>query len=316
MKIWTEVEELSWELNASVVTVGNFDGVHRGHRKLIAELVARAGRMKIPSVAVLFDPHPSVILGFPAPALLTRPEERVRMLYALGVKHCLIQPFTLELAHLSAGDFVGGFLLGRLRMKALCVGPTTHVGRGREGKPARLAELAKSFDFDFTMVPALQVQNQVVNSSTIRDLLREGKVAEASKLLGWTYLTKGKIVSGDGRGSRIGYPTANLGDVFTLLPKRGVYSTILRLEEALHRGATNVGVRPTFGGRGNPTVETHLLDFEGDLLHREVSIFWLERLRDEVSFGSVEELTRQIERDCAHVRKNIPPGGRSIEELK
>ncbi|MFH1018182.1 MAG: riboflavin biosynthesis protein RibF [Pseudomonadota bacterium] len=315
-KVWTDANALGGKLAACAVTVGNFDGVHRGHQDLIRELVLRSRKLGVPSVAMMFDPHPSVILGLPGPPLLTRPMDRARMLYALDVEYCLIQPFSAALARLSARKFVEDLLISKLHMKTFCVGPTTHVGRAREGNPARLASLAGELGFEFALVSAVVVDGQLVSSSVIRKLLAEGDVEETTKLLGWTYVTRGKIVSGSGRGSKIGVPTANLENVSTLLPKRGVYATVLRAEGKPYRGATNVGLRPTFGNGERLTVETHALDFQGSLLGREVEIFWVKRLRDEVRFPDASELNRQIQRDGGEVRKRIPEPARGILELK
>ena len=303
MKRWLAIEDLVEELNGSVVTLGNFDGMHLGHQAIVRETIQRSKKLKLPSVLITFDPHPAKVLGYEPPPLLTTPPQRGDLLEGTGLDHFVIWPFTRETAAMRAREFVERCLWKRLMMKHLCIGPTTHVGRAREGTPEKLAEYARSLGFGLTVVPAVRAGRSVISSSRVREIIQRGKVGEMPKSLGRFYETTGRVVRGDGRGRGMGFPTANLGPVETLLPANGVYATIIRLGEKRFAAATNIGTRPTVSVDGSVIVESHLLDLDSDVTGRELRIEWLSRLRAEKRFPSLGHLQRQVTRDCEASRE-------------
>ncbi len=296
------------KIEKSVVTVGNFDGVHIGHREIFRHLIAEGRKRKLLSVAVTFDPHPALILGHAAPPLLSTPSDRIRQIEFLGIGHAMILRFTPQLAAMSARDFVEQILLRDLGMKFLLIGPNTHVGKGREGTPQRLRELSQQLSFDLEIVPEVEAGGEIVSSSRIRSLLTDGNVEEATTLLGRPYSTHGKVVKGASRGKGLGFPTANLEQVPTMLPKRGVYATRVTIGNQHYTGATNIGVRPTVDPVPKEIVETHILDFSENLVGIEIELEWIKRIRDEKKFLTAEELAAQINKDIQVARnlRNVP----------
>jgi riboflavin kinase / FMN adenylyltransferase len=291
---------------SSVVTIGNFDGVHLGHRAIVSKLLEFSGKLHAPSVAMTFHPHPSQILGRPSPPLLTSPEERSELMRGLGVEHFVIQPFTSELANRSAREFVKELLIQKYRMRAMVIGPTTHVGKGREGTPERIQELAKELGFELHIVAPVELEGGIVSSSRIRKELENGNVPTASHLLGRYHRNSGTVVKGKGRGKTLLFPTANVEVPTEMqLPKNGVYSTWFIRKGARLPSVTNVGVRPTFESQGLRTVESHILDFSGSLSGEVVTLEWVGRIRDEKRFTSAEELRNQIQKDVLRARTSL-----------
>ena len=292
-------------MSQSAVTVGNFDGVHIGHQAIVRALLDAASERKLEPVAMTFDPHPAAVLGHPVPPLLMTPRQRMDAIAALGVARCIIQPFTHETARTSAEEFIRRILIDGLKMKVLCIGPNTHLGRNREGTSERLRELARSLGFELILVPPVEVDGRTISSTAIRRALEAGNVHEAARDLGRFFETSGVVVKGVGRGRGLGFPTANLGPVETMLPASGVYATRLRWKGKKLPGVTNVGVRPTFESQGALSVETHLLDFKGELLRASVVVEWVARLRPERKFESADDLRVQLARDCAKAKREL-----------
>jgi len=300
---WQSIDPLASNLPAAVVSIGNFDGVHLGHQAILRKLVDEALGRKLDSVAVTFNPHPSVILGRSSPPLLTTPELRGDFIEMLGVNHFVIQPFDSGLAKICARDFVEFFLVQKLRARCLVVGPNAHVGRGREGTPEKLKQLAQEFGFDLRVVPFVQLGGEEVSSTRIRSLISIGDVNQAIPLLGRPFRTAGSVIRGAGRGRSLGFPTANLGPVSTVLPKTGVYATVVTVNSRGYVAATNIGHRPTFGADQGSIVESHLLSFSGEMEGKPILIDWIARIRDEKKFSSANDLQRQIRSDLEVVEK-------------
>jgi riboflavin kinase/FMN adenylyltransferase len=299
-------------LRAPAVTIGNFDGVHRGHRALVGETLARARAAGGEAVALTFDPHPARVLA-PArvPAALTTLEQKAELLAELGLDVLAALPFTPEVAALSPEGFAGAVLAGALGAREVIVGEEFRFGRGRSGDAATLARLGGALGFSVGAVPPVMDGGRPVSSSRVREALAEGDVAHAAALLARPHFVDGMVVEGDRRGRTIGVPTANLDTDGAFLPARGVYAGRCRLPGGEVRLAVvNVGERPTFGG-GAVTIEAHLLDYSGDLYGKRLRLSFAARLRAEQRFGSAEELVAQIRRDVDRARALVaaPSGG-------
>jgi riboflavin kinase/FMN adenylyltransferase len=286
----------------SHVTVGVLDGVHRGHQRLIAEMTGAARATGGVAVALVFDPHPATALGYEPPPLLTTLEERAELLAALGLDVLIVVPFTQTLARTSAADFVEA-LLRHVRLAELWGGPDLALGHRREGDSPFLQRLGKEREFAVRVVEPLVWEGALVSSSRVRDALRAGDLAQATGCLGRPYRLTGAVVHGDGRGGRLGVPTANLAPPpERLIPASGIYACLAHIGRfGTHPAAVNVGTRPTFDG-GAVTVEAHLLDFEADLYGRALALDFVARLRDEVAFPGVDALMAQMQKDIAQVR--------------
>ena len=281
----------------SAVSLGKFDGVHRGHRHLVGLLRERAEREGLASVVVTLHPAPITVLR-PGTLVtyLCSLEERVALLQSLGVDSVAVLSFTSELAQLSYRDFAS-LLIDQLDMRLLVVGPDFALGRDRAGSVEALRAFGRERGFAVEPVPLLSEDDAKVGSGAIRDALARGDMELVTGLLGRPFDLRGPVVRGEERGNKIGFPTANIAVAPDLaLPKFGVYVTAAYLGGSSYQAVTNIGERPTFGA-GRPTIETHLLDFEGDGYERELRIELLHRLRDEQRFAGVDELVAQIRRD-------------------
>lgn len=286
----------------SAVTVGKFDGVHRGHRSLVEQLRARAAAERLVSVVITLHPSPITVLR-PGTLVtyLCSLEERVALLQELGVDRVGVLSFTSELAQLSYRDFAG-LLAECLDMRILLVGPDFALGRDREGTVERLRDFGDEHGFAVETVELLSEDDSKVGSGAVRQALARGDMATVNQLLGRSFDLRGPVVRGEERGNKIGFPTANIAVAPDLaLPKFGVYVTRAHLGSATYASVTNIGERPTFGA-SRPTIETHLLDFEGDCYERELCIELLHRVRDEQRFSGVDELVAQIRRDVDATR--------------
>ncbi len=295
-------------LEGSWVTIGSFDGVHRGHQAILTSLVQGAHTAGLPAVVVTFHPHPAVVLKkLQGPYYLTAPEERAELLAELGVDHVVTLPFTLEIAAQTAQQFMEN-LQRAVRLKMMLVGYDFALGRGREGDIPMLRALGQSMGYRLEVVSPSSVNGQVVSSTRIRQLVYQGQVSEAAGLLGRWYGLRGKIVHGDGRGRTIGLPTANLAvPVERVIPARGVYACLAWIHGELRPAVTNIGVRPTFTANVEiPRVEAHLLDFNEDLYGMEMRLDFVKFLRPEQRFSSSNTLLDQIRQDILHAREVLP----------
>lgn len=297
----------------SVVTVGTFDGVHRGHQAVLGYVRAQAQQRGGKSTVLSFDPHPREVLrGEPVP-LLTTIEERVALLEALGIDRFIVLPFTPALAAMSAEDFVAQVLVERIGLQAVCVGYDHTFGRNREGNVALLETLGPRYGFAVDVIPPQVVGDRTVSSTLIRQLLlRDGAVEQAALLLGRPYSLQAIVVHGDGRGRLLGFPTANLHVAHPrkIIPRNGVYAVRVWLPErpSWLYGMMNIGMRPTFEG-DRRMLEVHILEFEGDLYGKLLRIDFIARLRDEQHFASIEALRAQLFQDrqrCIEVLQTSP----------
>lgn len=293
---------------ASAVTIGKFDGVHRGHQRLVAELLKRARAEELASVVITLHPHPTTVLRPGAPvSYLCSLEERVALLRELGVDHVGVLSFTSELAQLPYHEFVE-LLIGQLQLQLLLLGPDFALGRDRQGGAGELRALGKSRGFRLETVSLLTETGEKVGSGKIREALAQGDMEAVTRLLGRPFALRGPVVRGAERGRTIGFPTANIAVGPDLaLPRFGVYVTRAYLGESAYASVTNVGKRPTFDER-RPTIETHLFGFDADCYEQELRIELLHRLRDERRFEDANELVAQIGRDVAEARAYFASG--------
>jgi riboflavin kinase/FMN adenylyltransferase len=287
---------------AGAVAVGNFDGAHLGHASLLAALRDQARSLPGPAVALTFDPHPHDLLrpGQSSPPLTTLPD-RLRLLQELGVDHVLVLHTTPDLLALSASDFFTEVLRRRLAARALVEGPNFGFGRNREGNVELLARLCRAAGVGLTVVPPLRLAGAEVSSSRVRAALLRGDVAEAAALLGRPYRLHGTVGVGQRRGRALGFPTANLERLATVVPGDGVYAVRAWAGEASWPGAANVGPNPTFGEQARK-VEAHLIGFQGDLYGQPLALDFLGRLRDTRPFASPADLVEQLRRDAEQAR--------------
>lgn len=289
-------------LKAPVVTVGNFDGLHRGHRKIVEQVLSRARALQGVALLITFEPHPLALLAPErAPGLLATPEQKLELLADAGLDVVLILPFTPALAALTAEEFVGEYLSRGLGAREVYVGENFNFGRGRQGNADLLVGLCDSHGISAAKVPEVCYLGSPISSSRIRRALRSGEVELARELLARPHSISGTVVRGAGRGADLGFPTANLTLRDQLVPQDGVYVTKVVVEGSSHPSVTNIGSRPTFA-EGKFTIETHLLDGSGDLYDRTIEVHFLARLRPELKFESAEALVKQVRRDVERAR--------------
>lgn len=300
MRVLRDLRELNEPpAQAGAVTIGNFDGVHLAHQQLLRRVVECARQVRARAVAVTFDPHPVRVLApNRAPQFLTSLERKTRLIEALGIDSLVVLPFTEELARLSPSDFVHQVLIQRLRPVSVHVGPNFRFGYQQAGTTKTLEEFARREGFKVEILPLLKLRGERVSSSRIRQLLADGRVGMAGRLLGRPYSNAGSVISGMGVGHRQTVPTLNLAPVEEMIPRTGVYVSRTRLGETLYDSVTNVGHKPTFGEH-QLTVESHLLNFKGEIGETSMEIEYLYRLRDERKFPDPSSLKAQIQKDAA-----------------
>jgi riboflavin kinase/FMN adenylyltransferase len=288
-----------------VVTLGIFDGVHKGHKTLLDKLVSRARETKGESVVVTFDPHPRLVLsekheGF---SFLTTFEEKTKLLEKAMIDHLIIIEFNQSLSNIEACDFVRKVLVEKIGTKQLIVGYDHHFGKQREGNYKTISQCAELFDFKVEQVREVSAVEGAISSSSIREALLNGKLDDANRWLGYDYSLKGTIVEGRKLGRSIGFPTANIkpDDKFKLIPGNGVYAVEVQLDGKLMPGMLSIGSNPTVNkGNSNRSIEVNIFNFEKDIYGREISIAFRYRLRDEVRFDDIRQLVEQMKLDKQH----------------
>lgn len=301
MQHYHSLEEVN--LQDSWLTVGVFDGVHRGHQQIIQKLTTGAHANELPAVVLTFDPHPASVLGGHEIKCLTLPDERADLLGQLGVDVVITEPFTRELSSVTAHDFMSR-ITRQLGLKHLLIGYDFALGKGREGNTTRLTEIGAELDYRVEVISALSDESGVISSTSIRKLIEVGNVSEAARLLGRPYSLHGPVIHGDGRGRTIEVPTANIGYSHQkMIPARGIYACWAYLNGAKYQAAINIGTNPTFTpDKQSPNVEAHLLDFRRDIYGEDVKLEFVARLRDELKFDRVDVLLEQIWKDVEMTR--------------
>jgi riboflavin kinase/FMN adenylyltransferase len=300
MKVVYRPEDISPEHPAPVVTIGNFDGVHLGHQRLIKDLVLRADAIGGTPIVYTFDPHPLQVLApNNAPLQIQTLDQKIAVIESLGVPLVVMIPFNMELAQISARDFAEKILWERLHPREIYVGPNFAFGNRRQGSFNLLKEIGEEKGFLTGKIHQVQFRGNRVSSTAVRQALISGQVGLARRLLARPFALVGTVVRGTGTGVRLKFPTANLETPNELIPRRGVYVTLAIISGRRYRGVTNIGYRPTVNKNENAalSIETHLLDFSGDLYGRDITLEFLIRLRDERRFSGEQELIRQIATD-------------------
>ena len=286
-----------------VLALGNFDGVHRGHRKILDRLCRVAGERAATSVIMTFDPHPPrVVRPDKAPALLMTTAQKLRAVADAGVQGAAVVRFTPELSRWDPETFVRTVLVDWLRVSEVWVGANFLFGHDRAGNFSTLRALGAQYGFKAEKIDPVRYKDFVVSSTRIRRLVSEGRVDEAGALLGHQYSLEGTVVRGDERGRTLGFPTANLSSENELRPPHGVYATTATVGDVVYASVTNVGTRPTVDASGRTVVEAHLLDVDLDLYGQSLRLGFVQRLRDERAFASVDLLRAQIDADCRRAR--------------
>ena len=297
MQILRHIGKQSQDFPGSVVTLGNFDGIHLGHQVLIAGAVTDSKKFRLPSVVLTFEPHPmSVLAPDRAPRLILAHKDKMQLLQSLGVDIVAVQHFDLSFAMLSAEEFVRGLLVKRLKARKIWVGHDLRFGQGRKGDVDDLRQWGKELGFEVAVVEPILVGGNRVSSSRIRELLSEGRVDEVKALLGRYHFISGRVIRGHRRGKDLGFPTANLSVRTEVMPADGIYATFFHLGKRVLPSVSSIGLNPTFGA-GPRTVESFIISFDEDIYDEAVRLSFVERIRDEIKFSSVPELIAQIRDD-------------------
>jgi len=306
MELIEDIEKIGTPFNRAVVTIGNFDGVHKGHQALFHQVIELAEEMDGTSIVITFEPHPLRVLGKNGPPLITRKDQKLELISETGVDTLLCLPFSKEFASISARDFIQDFLIDKIGMKAIIVGSDYSFGKNREGDIDFLKKKGQEKGFEVIVpdwINDTENGTERISSTRIRDLVTEGRVDETPKFLGRFYQIRGKVVKGRERGgSQLGFPTANIKLHDELCPKMGVYAVTVESEGGLHMGVANIGYSPTFDDNIF-TIEVHILDFSNDIYNTRIRVNMIKRLRDEKKFSGIQELSEQIKKDIETTRK-------------
>lgn len=310
MEILKGLEAVTERHRGVVLTIGNFDGVHIGHQKIIRAVADEAARLGSPSMAITFDPHPLTVLAPDrSPKLITPPAEKARLLGGYGIGIVLFVNFSREFANLLPDTFIKDILVEKLRVKAVIVGHKYAFGKGKKGTTELLRRRGKKYGFKVKVVRNAKMYGKDVSSSRIRTIINNGRVAKAADLLGRPYIIEGEVIKGAGRGERLlDTPTANISTSSEVIPKDGVYAVRAALKDEgfknIHDGVANIGTNPTFHGTAL-SFEVHLFGFTGDLLGRTIRVWFIERLREERTYPSAEALHEQIVKDIAGAKESL-----------
>lgn len=304
MEIIRGLDSLKKSYTNTVLTIGNYDGMHIGHQKILSMVTKGAGEIKGTSMVITFDPHPMKVL---APEknmkLLTTPGEKERLIESMGIDVLLYVKFTKEFSRMLPEDFIANILVGKIKVKEIIVGTNYTFGKNKKGTVDLLRRWGEKYGFSVRAVRNTEVHGQVVSSSSIRSLLQKGAVCEVSKFLGRVYSIEGTVIKGKGRGQKILHvPTANITTPVEIAPKEGVYAVRVGLGDTVYDGVANIGKNPTFGN-SQVSYEVHLLDFSGDLLGENIRIYFIDRIRSEKTFPNVASLENQIRDDIKLARE-------------
>ena len=306
MKLIEKLEEIEIPFHNAVITIGNFDGVHIGHQALFHEVMEKAGMRNGTAIAMTFEPHPiRVLKNNGHPPLITPYAQKIELIGKSGIDVLICVPFTREFAAITAKEFVLDILLGRIGIQTIVVGKDYTFGKNREGNLNLLKSYAETFDFEVDVVDWIPISNNVpsrISSTQIRNLVLDGKVRETHALLGRYYQVSGIVIPGRNRGGKLlGFPTANIKLKEELCPKNGIYAVMVDCLGERHQGVANIGYSPTFADN-ELTVEVYILDFNKNLYGKSIVVEFIERIRDEIKFSGISELSQQIARDVSRAR--------------
>lgn len=297
MKVYRGVKDLKGKFKYPVVAMGNFDGVHLGHREIFDRIKKKASETGGESIILTFDPHPAKVLRpEESPILITPLEEKLALFQECDIDGVILADFTKEFASQHAANFVEEMLFKSLSAKTVIVGHDFTFGKGKEGTINSLRDFGRKFGFSVEIVEAVKIKGEVVSSTKIRELIRKGEVRRAKSFLGRFYSIRGKVVKGHSRGKTLGFPTANIEFHGELSPKDGVYAVKVLTDAGYMQGIVNIGLKPTFGDEER-SIEVHIFDFNEDLYNKEITVFFVDRIRGESAFKDPVELKKQIGRD-------------------
>lgn len=303
MIVYRSTEDIRIPLLNAVVTIGNFDGVHLGHREIFRKLKSSAKEIGGVSVVITFDPHPlKVVPSTRTISLINTLDEKITLIEASGIDFLLIINFDPAFAAMSAADFVERILVGKIGLKRLIIGYDYAFGKQREGNVSLLKKLGLQFTFDVEELLPISDGSIIYSSSLIREMIADGAVAEVVRYLGRNFSIAGRVVHGANRGKALGFPTANIATDKELIPADGVYAVKVKIEDRLYDAACNIGFNPTFDSV-RKTIEVFIFDLDEDLYGKEIRVYFFERLRSEQRFDSINELAAAITADVARCRK-------------
>ena len=317
MKSINGLHDLRTSPDGSVVTVGVFDGVHAGHRRIISAVTRKARKLGLKSIVVTFDPHPSSIVDprNNVPGLISL-KHRVRLIGQLGVDEIIVIKFTKSFSKVSPEKFVGNILSGKLRTKEICVGENFYFGRSGVAGTTALKDMARRYGFGVNIIRPLRYGGRTVSSSRIRGLIKSGDLREAEKLLGRPVSVFGTVIRGARLARELGYPTANLNPHHEVVPPGGVYAVMVRAGGRLYRGVLNIGVRPTFYAPRDrePAIEVHIFSFKAEIYGKDVEVYFVRKIRDEIKFKSAAALIEQIRADAKTAEKVLSQSALQISK--
>lgn len=298
MIVYHSFEDIPYDAN-TVLTIGTFDGVHRGHQAILRTLLERSAEQKSRNVLVTFDPHPQIVLQKPGKQpvqLLSTIQERLFLLHQMHVDNVIVIPFTREFAQIEAAVFIRDYLVGKVGLRHMLIGYDHMFGKNRSGNEEMLQTLGTELGFSVEKVPPFSAQDTVVSSTKIRKALLAGDVDNANAMLGFPYMLHGKVIRGDGRGRKLGIPTANVAPLspHKLMPSNGVYLVSALIDGQIVYGMGNIGTRPTFTDDVHPTLEVHFLDWTKMLYDKEINISFLKFIREERKFVSLDLFMSQL----------------------
>ena len=305
MKIFHDLTAIN-DIPNPVLTIGTFDGVHVGHQKILQQVKMEAEKIGGESVLFTFFPHPRMVL-YPEShglKLLQTQEEKMAKLERVGVENCIVYPFTFDFSRLSAIEFVRDILVNKLQIKKLVIGYDHQFGKNREGNIQFLKEICEVYGFDVIEIPAQDIDAVNVSSTKIRNAILGGDIAKANEYLGEKFELTGTIVHGQAIGKTIGFPTANIqvNSDLKLIPGNGVYAVDVSLKDSDYIGMLNIGNRPTVNDSADRTIEVHILDFSGEIYAEEITVKFIDKLRDETQFKDLQELQNQLKEDEKFIR--------------
>ncbi len=314
MELIENIDQIDRPFKNAVITIGNFDGVHKGHQSLFNQVMEKAGKIDGTSIAMTFDPHPLKALGISGPPLITRRDQKVELIESCGIDVLLCIPFSKEFAAITALDFIEKILVNKIGMKAIVIGADYSFGKDRMGNIGLLKKESERLGFETIVSPWTndsESNTERISSTRIREIVMEGNVDQAMKYLGRHYQIRGKVIKGRERGgSQLGFPTANIKLHDELCPKLGVYAVTVETTKGNFLGVANIGFSPTFGDEMF-TIEVHILDFNHDIYDTRIRVNMVARLRDEKKFSSIEELSRQIDHDIEVAKDILAKDGHS-----
>ena len=305
MQVYHQIDDAGLSPTASVVTMGNFDGIHLGHQALVLRSLEEARRRNLASVVLTFDPHPLKVLApARAPRLILTPEDKIELLQDLGIDVVINQRFDASFASLDAEEFVRRFIVNRLKAKKIWVGRDLRFGHGRKGDVEQLVRWGEELGFEVGIVEPILVNGVRVSSSQIRQAIEAGRVDEARSSLGRNHFISGTVVEGNRRGRDLGFPTANIASRTEVIPGDGIYATLFYIGQEQWLSVSSIGVNPTFGA-GPRTIESYILNFDRDIYGKKIKLAFVKKIREEKKFADVASLIAQIQEDVRSARADF-----------